>query len=95
MMTDLVDAERRAAARLALERVIADYQDVLGPMEESVGSEERPTLGAWVIVTHWQDLGTPTGWTTAEHSGCAYPMQIGLLWEVIHGWEHARDDDDG
>jgi hypothetical protein len=85
--------ERRVEARQALEQVICEYADVFGPSEESIDTHEHPVIGAWVIVTHWSDMGAPTGWTTAERSGCSYPMQLGLMTEVLHGWEHMRDDD--
>ena len=93
-MTEPVTTQRRVQARQALESVLASYDDVFGPSEDSVAAEEHPVISAWVVVTYWSDMGGPIGWTTAEHSGCPYPMQLGLMTDVLHNWQHMRDDDD-
>lgn len=92
-MADPVLEDRRTEARHALEGVLSAYADVFGPEDDSVTADERPVLDAWVLVTHWADLGGPAGWTTVEHSGCPYPMQLGLMTEVLQGWEHMRSED--
>lgn len=67
-----------------MDALLSEFQDVFGPDGDSVGAGEHPALSAWVIVSHWEDMSEPQGWTVGTHSGCTYPMRLGLLAEGTH-----------
>lgn len=75
-------------ARAAIERVMAEYDDVLSPVHDP---DERPVLTHWVMVCEYADMASSGSWCGIRTSKTTWAHRVGMLQVALHD-ELSGDD---
>lgn len=76
-------------ATQAIEEVLYRYLDAVGPQEPS----GPVMLDGWVLVSSWREMDGDDSWTCTMHSGCSWPMRVGLHTIALNTDYQEPDDD--